>query len=126
MTSRRLPWAGMERNAMRFDWRSCSTAGSVSRCGWVVSYTRSTCWRALCEELNVRVLVDIVAGTSAGGLNGTLLASAVAAGRPLPSELRDLWINEAALTGDKLLRRDTPVASLLSGRFLEEKIRTVT
>jgi predicted acylesterase/phospholipase RssA len=83
-------------------------------------------WWEMCEARNVRVLVDVVAGTSAGGLNGALLASAIAAGPQLPEDLRTLWIKEAALTGDKLLRRENPPESLLSGAFLEEQIMTVT
>jgi hypothetical protein len=36
-------------------------------------------WLDLCRRANVgEILVDVVAGTSAGGLNGTLLATAVA------------------------------------------------
>jgi hypothetical protein len=80
-------------------------------------------WRELCDELRVDVVVDIVAGTSAGGLNGALLASAIASGSPLPP-LRDLWLNTAELTRDKLLNCGdrNPVPSVLNGRYFEKEV----
>jgi predicted acylesterase/phospholipase RssA len=92
----------------------------------VAAGTAGSFWRRLCEKYNLRVTVDIIAGTSAGGLNGALLASAVAAGKPVPPTLRGLWIHDAALTRGKLLRRKEPPESLLSGEFLHDKIKEVT
>jgi patatin-related protein len=45
-------------------------------------------------ELRVRVLADIVAGASAGGINGVFLAQAVATGQSL-DPLTDLWLASA-------------------------------
>ena len=45
-----------------------------------------------CVEL--RVIVDIVAGASAGGINGTMLARALAHDLPMET-LRDLWLDNA-------------------------------
>ncbi|GAA1883077.1 DUF3376 domain-containing protein [Asanoa iriomotensis] len=108
--------------------------GGVSLAVWMAGVTHEIDrlrraegpWRDLLRDANVRVVVDIVAGTSAGGLNGTLLACAVAAGEPLPSELRDLWIRDAALTTGKLLddTAETP-HSLLDGGYLTRMIRSV-
>ena len=80
-------------------------------------------WRTLCDELRVDVVVDIVAGTSAGGLNGALLASAIASGSPLPP-LRDLWLETAELTRDKLLNEGDrgPVPSVLNGARFETEV----
>jgi Protein of unknown function (DUF3376)/Patatin-like phospholipase len=80
-------------------------------------------WRTLCDELRVDVVVDIVAGTSAGGLNGALLASAIASGSPLPP-LRDLWLKTAELTRDKLLNEADrgPVPSVLNGACFETEV----
>ncbi len=41
-------------------------------------------------RLGVRLIVDVIAGASAGGLNGAVLAAAIARGQPLP-QLRDTW-----------------------------------
>ncbi len=41
--------------------------------------------------LDLRVIVDIIAGASAGGINGILLADAIAGGRDM-EPLRELWL----------------------------------
>lgn len=48
-------------------------------------------YAALLEALRLRVRIDVIAGTSAGGLNGGLLGTAIAAGRPY-AEVRALWL----------------------------------
>jgi len=45
-------------------------------------------------ELDVRVLVDILAGASAGGINAVFLAQAIATGQTL-DPLTDLWLDSA-------------------------------
>ncbi|GAA4966136.1 DUF3376 domain-containing protein [Actinoplanes utahensis] len=81
-------------------------------------------WRALCDELGVDVIIDVVAGTSAGGINGAVLASAVAAGNPLPS-LKELWVEAAQLSRGKLLRGSGrgPLPSLLDGAYFTGQLR---
>lgn len=73
-------------------------------------------WHALAERarrdggVRTRVVVDIVAGTSAGGINGIILAKAV--GRNLSQDaLRDLWLGK----GD-IKRLFASPFSLLLGR----------
>ena len=58
--------------------------------------------------------VDVVSGTSAGGVNGALLAAAVARGKSLTG-LRDLWVDVASF--DALLRSPYPkdAPSLMQG-----------
>lgn len=57
-------------------------------------------YRALLQEiqddtgLRLRVLVDIIAGASAGGLNGVFLAQAIATGQSL-EPLTQLWLDSA-------------------------------
>ncbi|MGJ3649630.1 patatin-like protein [Sphingomonas sp. GlSt437] len=57
-------------------------------------------YRALLQEMEraqgtrVRVLVDIIAGASAGGINGVFLAQAVATGQSL-EPLTNLWLESA-------------------------------
>lgn len=88
-------------------------------------------YRELLEEiegdaaLRLRVLVDVVAGASAGGINGIFLAHAVASGQSL-EPLTDLWLKGADV--DLLLDPDArplsrftkfwavPIAWFLTGR----------
>lgn len=56
--------------------------------------------RALAPHVRLRVLVDIVAGASAGGINGVMLAHAIAGGHDM-EPLRDLWLKNADV--EKLL-----------------------
>ena len=60
---------------------------------------------AIEEECGVklRVLIDIVAGASAGGINGIYLAHAIASGKSL-EPLTDLWLEKADV--DMLLAPD--------------------
>jgi predicted acylesterase/phospholipase RssA len=83
-------------------------------------------WRDLCDELDVDVVVDVLAGTSAGGLNVAFLASAIAADQPLPA-LKEVWSKAAALERGKLLREAStgPLPSLLDGDFFTGQIRSV-
>lgn len=47
----------------------------------------------LCSEDPARFVIDVVSGTSAGGINGMFLARALANGEPF-KPLKDLWITE--------------------------------
>ena len=76
-------------------------------------------WRRLASTYGVRVLVDVLAGTSAGGLNSTLLATAIARGAALP-DLRTLWSESGSLTRGALVPPvddGGPIPSLLDGKF---------
>src|ERR1044071_4959636 len=46
------------------------------------------------DKVRTRVVVDIISGTSAGGINGIVLATAIAPNRPIDN-LRKLWFEEA-------------------------------
>ena len=48
-------------------------------------------YRRLLGILEQRVVVDVIAGASAGGINGIVLGAAIFAGRPVPN-LRETWI----------------------------------
>jgi patatin-related protein len=54
----------------------------------------------LAPKLDLRVLVDIIAGASAGGINGIMLAQAISQGHDM-EPLRNLWLEGA--DSDKLL-----------------------
>ncbi|MFZ4689089.1 MAG: patatin-like protein [Polymorphobacter sp.] len=55
---------------------------------------------AVAPWLDLRVMADIIAGASAGGINGILLAQAISQGSDM-EPLRDLWLDGA--DSDKLL-----------------------
>lgn len=82
-------------------------------------------WEKILEYCKRTAVIDIVAGTSAGGLNGTLLATAVARGADLPP-MRDVWADVASLDVGKLTRKRVKGAtSLLDGDFFEDQVRSV-
>jgi patatin-related protein len=60
--------------------------------------------RDIGRSLELRVIVDIIAGASAGGINGTMLARALSHDLPM-RPIRDLWLNNADVT--VLLSPDT-------------------
>ncbi len=76
-------------------------------------------------HLKLRVLTDIIAGASAGGINGVFLAQAITSGQSL-DPLTDMWLDNADV--DRLLDPDarpisaftkfwaTPIAWLAFGR----------
>jgi patatin-related protein len=53
--------------------------------------------RDIGRTIELRVIVDIVAGASAGGINSTMLARALSHDLPM-SGLRDLWLRDADVT----------------------------
>jgi patatin-related protein len=53
--------------------------------------------REIGDKVELRVVVDIVAGASAGGINGTMLARALCHDLPM-GPLRDLWLDNADVT----------------------------
>ncbi|MEO6422726.1 MAG: patatin-like protein [Candidatus Nitrotoga sp.] len=73
-------------------------------------------YKRLCEMLSLGPRVDIISGTSAGGINGALLALAMSQGKPL-DPLRDIWLDKGDIL--TLLRQpaqaDPP--SLLDGGY---------
>lgn len=82
-------------------------------------------WEEILKACNRTAVIDIVAGTSAGGLNGTLLATAVARGADLPP-MRDVWADVASLDVGKLTRGNVKGAtSLLDGDFFSSQVRSV-
>ena len=53
--------------------------------------------REIGRNVELRVVVDIIAGASAGGINGTMLARALSHDLRI-GKLRDLWLNNADVT----------------------------
>jgi len=59
--------------------------------------------REIGRRVELRVVIDIIAGASAGGINGTMLARALCHDLPMGA-LRDLWLDNADVT--ELLDRE--------------------
>ncbi|SCK36088.1 DUF3376 domain-containing protein [Streptomyces sp. WMMB 322] len=77
-------------------------------------------WKEIAASCpRTRIVIDVVAGSSAGGLNGMLLATAIARGANLPN-LRKVWKDSAALS--ELLKQSSST-SVLSGESFEDKVR---
>src|SRR5262245_60570294 len=53
--------------------------------------------REIGRKVELRVIVDIIAGASAGGINGTMLARALCHDLPMGPQ-RDLWLDNADVT----------------------------
>lgn len=77
-------------------------------------------YRSLLDALRTEVVTDVIAGTSAGGINGALLAYAVANGKSLecagPDSIRSTWRQLASL--DNLLVTEGEPTSMLSSDVL--------
>ena len=97
--------------------------GGVSLCVWMggVAYELDRLrrlddptYRALADFAGVEPVIDVIGGTSAGGLNGVLLASGIAWDSTIES-LRDLWLTLADFS--ELLRSpdEAKPPSLLKG-----------
>lgn len=78
-------------------------------------------WREVFAQEDVRIEIDIVAGTSAGGLNGAILATSHAFGAPLPN-LKEMWRTSASITPGRLLPPATESSSVLNGGFFARKV----
>ncbi|MFD4507045.1 patatin-like protein [Streptomyces sp. NPDC058457] len=107
--------------------------GGVSLAVWISGVTlelhrlatarRGACraYAPLLDLLRARARVDVIAGTSAGGINGAFLALCLARGTGLEA-MRDLWRDAAAV--DKLLRdpMDSRPPSLLKGDYFLARV----
>ena len=77
-------------------------------------------WQRHLDSADTRLTVDVIAGTSAGGLNGTVLARAIAQDQDVPS-MKRLWLRDAALSPGRLLfPTPNPSASLLNGEYFRQ------
>ena len=63
------------------------------------------------EQLRTRVVVDVIAGTSAGGINGVCLAKALAHNLP-QDEFRNLWFDRGDIDGLLAAPRWLPTRAL--------------
>jgi patatin-related protein len=83
------------------------------------------------DPIRARFVVDILSGTSAGGINGIFLAKALANHQSI-DELKQLWVDEGAIEqlindGKSVknldgLKEENPPTSLLNGRRMYRKL----
>ncbi|MCF6390046.1 DUF3376 domain-containing protein [Mycobacterium sp. MBM] len=79
-------------------------------------------WRRILDEIDATVMIDIIAGTSAGGLNGAVLATAIARGADLP-DMRAMWKEVASLSEGRLTRADSAgCQSILDGGYFHDQV----
>ena len=74
-------------------------------------------------DLELRVLVDIVAGASAGGINGIFLSQAISSGQSL-DPLVDLWLEKADI--DELLDPEAVPRSSFTKFYAQPLLRLLT
>jgi len=72
-------------------------------------------WVDLCRELDVQVQIDVVVGTSAGGVNGAFLAAGLANDAANLVALQNLWIDSGDFSQLLYPPRSVGVRSLLRG-----------
>lgn len=90
---------------------------------WVQTQRLSNPYWRLLEAAEADVEVDVISGTSAGGLNGLMLAKALAVGAPDLDGLTRLWQEVAQI--HRLAMYDKDPISVLSGDFLYDELRKV-
>src|SRR4051812_18815077 len=82
----------------------------------IEAFSTRTIYAAICQALSRRLVVDVMSGSSGGGINGALLAAATVGRRRLhPDFLRRRWLELGDLS--RLLHRLTEPDpySLMSG-----------
>ena len=73
------------------------------------------------HPIRTRFVVDIISGSSAGGINGVALAKALALKCRSMDVLKETWLNQAqldSLLNDKLLSRFRKTTSLLDSEHM--------
>jgi patatin-related protein len=80
-------------------------------------------WVRATRRIGVRVVVDVIAGTSAGGLNGVVHAAAIARGASMGG-LKQLWLESGQFSADALLASQPQggALSILNGDFFHQRI----
>ena len=98
----------------------------VRRCGEAVDDEHRRVYDDLCSCLGRRLTIDILTGTSAGGINAGLLGAAVARERRLePDFVRDRWIELGDLT--EMLRdpeEESPTSLMDGAEFYDGLLAT--
>jgi patatin-related protein len=91
-----------------------------------VARTTNALYAALCHAFDRRLVIDILAGASAGGLNGALMAGSIAHRRKLtPAFMRERWL-EIGDFGKLLQAVDNPnPTSIMQGEVFYTQLKKV-
>ena len=101
--------------------RACARISSTTRIHNNPEYDTEEVYfdllREIGRKIELRVVVDIIAGASAGGINGAMLARALCHNLPI-NALRDMWLDNADVTVSACARGQsrTPGASFSCSR----------
>ncbi|MEA2559578.1 MAG: hypothetical protein QOH06_1082 [Acidobacteriota bacterium] len=100
-TTREIHHLLLASDALELDARANPSVqpGEIGDRGAMLSTSARHYYRLLSDKwkrdgVRTRVVVDIISGTSAGGINGIILAKAIATNKPI-DDLRTLWFKEA-------------------------------
>ena len=74
------------------------------------------------ELIDSEVVVDVISGTSAGGVNGVMLAYALANRRSFAASA-DLWRQQGDIQALLRSKRDPNAASILDSEYYQDKLR---
>lgn len=121
---------GVTKEIQKLVAASKAYAENQDECAFDEKDTEWAYWHALKrreedKDVRTRVVVDVIAGTSAGGINGIILAKALAHDLPQDS-LRDVWLDRGDIK--KLLGRPfvptmpLKVATWLAGGFFKRRL----
>jgi patatin-related protein len=86
--------------------------------------TTDDVWQELLAALGCQVNVDVIAGASAGGLNGSLLAAAIARSEPL-RDIRKTWLDVASISKLASDKQNPTRQSVLDGDFFAQHVYDV-
>ncbi len=90
---------------------------------WVRKARLENPYYQILDHYNIDAVIDVIAGTSAGGLNGLMLAKALASGAPDLDQMTELWKQTAQIY--KLAMYDADPKSVLSGQLLYDEMKKV-
>src|SRR4051794_9785642 len=102
----------------------CATELDCARRAHLAPEPGRRAYHAMCRAFGRVLVIDLMSGSSAGGINGALLGAAIRHGRRLhPDFLRNSWLELGDL--DKLLYKTSEAApgSLMQGRQFHDSLR---
>jgi len=98
-------------------------AGGKKHSGWGSDPDAKSAYDVLADCFGRRLVIDVLSGTSAGGINAALLGGAMAHGRELdPTFLRQKWIELGDLATILHSPAEESPTALMNGKLFHEKL----